>query len=66
MVGNASELDRSQARAAVLRFVKFENGAALIEYGLLLMLIALLCIVAVQSMGTKVSKGFTSADNLLP
>lgn len=43
-----------------------DEGAALIEYGLLVMLVALLCIVAVKAIGTKVSNGFTSADTMLP
>lgn len=48
------------------RLLKEENGAALIEYGMLVMLIALLCIVAVQTIGSKVSNGFNSANSLLP
>jgi pilus assembly protein Flp/PilA len=51
---------------AVRRLVKNEEGATLIEYGMLVMLIALLCIIAVQTLGSKVSNGFNSANSLLP
>ena len=48
------------------KFLQEEDGAALLEYGLLVALIAAICIVAVKSIGTKVSKGFTAVDALLP
>ena len=47
-------------------FVGEEDGAALLEYGMLVLLIALLCIVALKSIGSKVSNGFNSANTLLP
>ena len=47
-------------------FLREEQGAALLEYGMLVALIAAICIVAVKSIGTKVSKGFTAVDALLP
>ena len=47
-------------------FLSNEDGAALIEYGMLVLLVALLCIVAVKSIGSKVSNGFNSANSLLP
>jgi len=47
-------------------FLPNEDGAALIEYGMLVLLVALLCIVAVKSIGSKVSNGFNSANSLLP
>ena len=48
------------------RLVKSEDGAALIEYGMLVMLIALLRIIALKSIGSKVANGFNSANTLLP
>jgi pilus assembly protein Flp/PilA len=48
------------------RLFRSEEGATLLEYGMLVMLIALLCIVAVQAIGSKVSNGFNSANTLLP
>jgi Flp pilus assembly pilin Flp len=50
----------------VRMFLPSEDGAALIEYGMLVLLVALLCIVAVKAMGSKVANGFNSANSLLP
>ena len=36
------------------------------EYGVLLLLIAVLCIVAIKMLGSKVSNGFNSVNSLLP
>jgi len=47
-------------------FLPNEDGAALIEYGMLVLLVALLCIVAVKSIGSKVANGFNSANSMLP
>jgi len=47
-------------------FVHDTEGAALIEYGLLVLLIAALCIVLLQTIGSKVSNGFNSANAALP
>jgi Flp pilus assembly pilin Flp len=47
-------------------FVAQEDGAALLEYGMLVLLIAVLCIVAVQQIGKKVSNGFTAVNSALP
>ena len=47
------------------RFTTEEAGASLVEYALLLALIALVAIAAVQVVGTNVSADFDSiADNL--
>lgn len=48
------------------RFLEGEDGAALIEYGMLVMLVALLCIIAIKTIGSKVANGFNSANTLLP
>ena len=48
------------------RFRRCEEGATLLEYGMLVMLIALLSVVAVKAIGTKISAGFSTADSLLP
>ena len=47
-------------------FVKEEEGAALLEYGMLVILIAVLCIVVIKTIGGKVSNGFQSANANLP
>ena len=51
---------------AARNFMKEEEGAALIEYGLLALLIAVLCIVAIRTIGSKVSNGFNSVNVALP
>jgi len=50
----------------VRRFLRDNEGAALIEYGLLALLIAVLCIVAMRSIGSKVSNGFNSVNINIP
>jgi len=52
--------------AAVRNFVNDEEGAALVEYGMLVLLIAVLCIVAIQGIGKKVSSGFSTVNATLP
>ena len=51
--------------AAVKKFVskyitRKEEGATLAEYGLLLALIAVICIAAITILGTKISQMFSS------
>ena len=42
-----------------------EEGAALVEYGMLVGLIAVICVVAVTTLGTEVSTAFSNiASNL--
>jgi Flp pilus assembly pilin Flp len=55
-----------EMKTGIKTFMSGEDGAALIEYGMLVLLVALLCIVAVKSIGSKVSNGFNSANTLLP
>jgi pilus assembly protein Flp/PilA len=47
------------------RFAKNEDGAALIEYGMLVGLIAVVCVVAVQTLGTTILGYFTSINTTL-
>ncbi len=47
-------------------FLKEEDGAALLEYGMLVLLIAVLCIVAVKTVGQKINNGFQSVNAGLP
>jgi pilus assembly protein Flp/PilA len=42
-----------------------EDGATLVEYSLIVALIAVVCIGAVTALGGKVSANFTSAGNAL-
>ena len=47
-------------------FVRDEDGAALLEYGMLVLLIAVLCIVAIKAIGSKISNGFNNVNTSLP
>lgn len=47
------------------RFGNTEGGAALVEYALLLALIAVLCIVALSFLGGKASSKFTNIGDSL-
>jgi pilus assembly protein Flp/PilA len=46
----------------VSRFVKNDDGAALVEYGILVGLIAVVCIAAVGTLGTTIDGVFTTIN----
>ena len=48
------------------QFLRDEEGATLLEYGMLVLLITVLSIVFIKSIGTKVSRGFSTVDSSLP
>jgi pilus assembly protein Flp/PilA len=48
------------------RFAKDDAGAALVEYGLLVGLIACACIVAITLLGTNISAMFTAIAGAIP
>lgn len=48
------------------RFVREDEGATLIEYGMLVLLITVLSIVAIKAIGTKVANGFNTVNTNLP
>jgi pilus assembly protein Flp/PilA len=48
------------------RFVREEEGQDLIEYGLLIGIITVGCILAIKSIGPKVAGYFTTLDTNLP
>lgn len=52
-------------RKLVTRFAKNEEGAALVEYGLLVGLIAVVCIAAVQLLGGQINGVFTAITDAL-
>lgn len=52
--------------AMARNFITQEDGAALVEYGMLVLLIALLCILAVKAIGSKISNGFNTVNSNLP
>ena len=46
-------------RKMCARFRRNEEGAALVEYGMLVGLIAVVCLVAVTTLGTEISNAFS-------
>jgi pilus assembly protein Flp/PilA len=52
-------------RKILNRFRQNEEGAALVEYGLLVGLIAVICVAAVTLLGTEVSSAFSHIAVLL-
>ena len=47
------------------RLRRDDEGAALVEYGMLVGLIAVICVVAVTTLGTEVSTAFSNIANAL-
>ena len=47
------------------RLTKTERGASLVEYALLVALIAVVCIVAVTTLGSNASKSLSSAGSAI-
>ena len=48
------------------RLAREEDGAALVEYGLLVALIAVVCLIAVTALGNGVKKAFENINAKLP
>ena len=53
-------------RKLLSRFAKNEEGAALVEYGLLVGLIAVVCIPGITLLGTNIDAMFNAIAGLLP
>ena len=52
--------------AAAKQFVRDEEGATAVEYGLLVALIAAIIVATVATLGGKVNKGFADVNAALP
>ncbi len=52
-------------RSAALRFFRDEEGASLVEYVLLVALIAVVCVGAITLLGTNTNNKLTTAANAL-
>jgi pilus assembly protein Flp/PilA len=48
------------------RFIEDEEGQDLVEYGLLLALVAVMCVAVVGTLGTAIQDSFTSSIGKLP
>ena len=57
--------ESSEMRELIAHVRRDEEGAALVEYGLLIGLIAVVCLVAVTTLGTEVSTAFSNIASAL-
>jgi pilus assembly protein Flp/PilA len=46
-------------------FIKDEDGATMVEYGIMIALIAAICVAAIATLGTKVLAAFTTTNTAL-
>jgi pilus assembly protein Flp/PilA len=59
------DLEEWIMRSLINRFRRDDEGAALVEYGMLVGLIAVICVVAVTALGTEVSTAFSTIASAL-
>ncbi len=52
----------SRFMTAARNFVRGEEGATMVEYGLMVALIAVVCIAAVTLIGTNINTNFTAVN----
>lgn len=50
----------------IVRFMKEEDGATAVEYGLMVALIAAVIVLTVTTVGTRTNNAFTTVQNALP
>jgi len=50
----------------IKRLFRDEEGATMVEYGLMIALIAVVCLLVVGALGTKVAEAFNSAQEQIP
>jgi pilus assembly protein Flp/PilA len=50
----------------IVRFMKEEDGATAVEYGLMVALIAAIIVGVVTTVGTRTQNAFTTVSNALP
>ena len=56
----------SRFTKAVVNFVKAEDGPTAVEYAVMLALIVIVCLTAIQTIGTRANATFTSVGAALP
>jgi len=56
---------RSQFTQALARFLKNEDGPTAVEYAVMLALIIVVCITAIQALGSNANKTFTAVSNVV-
>lgn len=48
------------------RFIREESGATMVEYGIMVALIAAVAIAVIKGLGTKVNAAFNTVNNAMP
>jgi pilus assembly protein Flp/PilA len=56
----------SHIKRTVARFAKEESGATMVEYGVMIAVIAAVAIATLRSIGTKTNNSFTKLNKNLP
>jgi pilus assembly protein Flp/PilA len=52
--------------STIRRFLKDESGATMVEYGIMVAVIAAVAIAIVQSIGNKTASAFKNVDGAMP
>lgn len=55
----------SKFASTIRRFMKEESGATMVEYGIMVAVIAAVSIVVIRSIGTKTNTAFSNVDKAL-
>ena len=55
----------STLKSTIRRFIREVSGATMVEYGIMVALIAVVAIAAVRTLGTSVNGGFTNINTNL-
>lgn len=55
----------NQLKAAIVDFLKREDGPTAVEYAVMLALIIVVCITAISALGSNANKTFTTVSNSL-
>lgn len=56
----------SKLIGAVKKFVREDDGATMVEYGIMIALIAAICVVVVTTLGNQVQTAFQTTSDALP
>lgn len=56
----------SRIHSSIRRFLKDESGATMVEYGIMVAVIAAVSIALIQSIGSKTAGAFKTVDGSMP
>jgi pilus assembly protein Flp/PilA len=56
----------SSITSTIRRFLKDESGATMVEYGIMVAVIAAVSIAIIQSIGSKTTAAFKNVDGAMP